>query len=152
MPPAVHALPENGPPRLGGPGGAPRPVVLIKSHAPLLERQRTVLEEPANLGLGVLDHGFVEYTMYAARQHPINVGHQVDVVAIIAPEIGEVIGKTLAAGELLFERREAAAERMPSGIDDLGVRQNKMYQAHVQPIIGHFIDEERCLGLAIDAG
>jgi len=41
------------------------------------------------------------------------VRHQLDVVAVVAAEILEVVGKALTARKVLLEAGEAARERMP---------------------------------------
>ncbi len=128
MPPVVHALPENRAPHLLGAGGTHGPLVFIEAQALLLERQSAVIEEPANLGLGVLDRGLVEYAMHPARENRIDVSHQINVITVVAAEIGEVVREVLAAGEMLLERRKAAAERMPPGVDDFRIRQYQMNQ------------------------
>ena len=116
-----------------------------------LERQCAVIKQPANLGFGVLDRGLVEYAVNPARQHRIDVGHQVNVVTVVMTKIREIVREVLTAGEVLFERREAAAKRVPSSVDDLRIRQYQMYQPDIQPIVGQFIDIERRGGLAINA-
>src|SRR5258708_39882345 len=88
--------------------------------------------------------------MTAAQKNLIEEGYKLEVYAVEKAEMGEVIREILTAGKVLFERREAAAERVAPGVDDLGVRQNKMDQASGEPIIRHFIDEERRIGLAVD--
>src|SRR5258708_39266532 len=88
--------------------------------------------------------------MTAAQKNLIEEGYKLEVYAVEKAEMGEVIREILTAGKVLFERREAAAERVAPGVDDLGVRQNKMDQASGEPIIRHFIDEEPRIGLAVD--
>src|ERR1700730_6116507 len=152
MAPVVHTVPENGAPHLLGAGGTHGPLVFIKTQALRLERQAAVIKEPANLGFGVLDRGLVEYAMNPTRQSRIDVSHQVNVVTVVPAEIREVIRKVLAAGEMLLKCRKAAAERVPSSVDDLRIRQYQMNQPDVQPIVRHFIDKERCRGLAVNSG
>src|SRR3974390_246460 len=152
MPPVVHAVPENGTPHLLGTRGTHGALVFIESQSLLLERQSAVIKQPANLAFGVIDRGFIEYAMHPARQNRIDVRHQFDAITVVAAKIGKGVGKVLAAGEMLLERREAAAERVPSSVDDLRIRQNQMNQPDVQPIVGHFIDEKRYDRLAINPG
>lgn len=79
------------------------------------------------------------------------MGHQLDVVAVVTAEVFERITEVLAAGEVLFETGATAAERMAPRIDDLGARQDQLYQADVREVVGHLVDEERRCVLALDA-
>ncbi len=90
---------------------------LIETQALLLERQPAVIEEPANLRLGILDHRLIEYAMHATRQHRIDMRHQLHVVAIVSAEIAEIVGEVLAAGKVLLE-----SPRSSSRADDAGRR------------------------------
>ena len=111
MSPAIHPVSENGLPNLLGARRAYRPIVFVEPKARVLERQAAILEQPAHLGFGVVDHRFVENAVNAARQHGIDMGHQLHVVAIVAADVIETIGEILAAREMLLESGEAAAER-----------------------------------------
>jgi hypothetical protein len=42
-------------------------------------------------------------TADAPGQHPVEVGHQLDIVAIVSAQVGQVIGEGLALGEVLLE-------------------------------------------------
>ena len=48
--------------------------------------------------------------------------HELDIVAVVAPQILESIGEVLTAGEVLLEAGEAAAKRMATRVDDARVR------------------------------
>ena len=108
------------------------PFVLIESQALLLERQAAIGEQAPNLGSVSSIMRLVEYAMHTAGQDRIDVCHQIDIVAVVAAEIREVVGEVLTAGEMLLECREAAAERMPSRVDDLRVRQDQMDEPDVR--------------------
>src|SRR5512134_2275752 len=125
VPPLVHALAKDRPAHLLGAGSANRPLVLVETKHALLERQAAVVEQAAHLTLGVLDHVLVEHTMHPPRQNGIEVGHEFDVVAVVATEFSQVIGEILAAREVLLEAGEAAAEWMPPSIDDLRLGQHQ---------------------------
>jgi hypothetical protein len=66
--------------------------------------------------------------VHRARRHLIMVRHQPHVIAVIATEFDHIIGKALAAGEMLFSRRETAAHRMTAGINDCGIGQDQSGQ------------------------
>ena len=55
----------------------------------------------------------------------------------------QVVGEGLSAREVLLEAREAAAQRVPARIDDLGVGQDQLDQADVQPVVRQLVDEPR---------
>ena len=77
--------------------------------------------------------------------------HELDVVAVVAADLGEVVGEILAAREMLLEAGEAAAERMPARIDDLRVRQHQVDEPDVREVVRHLVDEERRRRFALDA-
>ena len=90
--------------------------------------------------------------MDPVRKSALEVCHQLDVVAVVAAEVLEVVGKALTARKVLLEAGEAAGERMPPGVDDPRVRQHELNQTHVQPIVGILVYEEGRPGLALHAG
>ena len=94
-----------------GAGRAHRPVRKVKGKTFGLERQAAKIEQGPNFGLGVIDHPFINDAMDLARLHPIDVGHQPDIVAIVGRQVLEIVGKALAAGEVLLEVRKAAASK-----------------------------------------
>ena len=61
----------------------------------------------------------------------------------------QIVGEGLAPGEVLTEIGEAASERVPPRIDDLGVGEHQLDEGHVEPVVGQFIDEERPVGAAL---
>ena len=67
-------------------------------------------------------------------------------------EVAKVVGEVLPPREMLAEVREAAAERMASGIDDLGVRQDQLDEWDEQPVVRQLVDEERTVRPALDGG
>src|SRR6202161_1921774 len=70
---------------------------------------------------------------------------------VIPAAIRKVVGKALPAREVLFVLRETAAERVPPSVDDPGVGQDEMNKPDVEVIVGHLVDEERRIGLAMHA-
>ena len=78
--------------------------------------------------------------------------HQLDIVGIIAAHVVERVAEALAAGKMLLEVGEAAVERVAARVDDLRVGQDQPDQADMGPIVGHLVDEEGPVGLALDAG
>jgi flagellar biosynthesis component FlhA len=77
--------------------------------------------------------------------------HQVDVVAIEATHVHEVVAEQLAARIKLLEVREAAGERMPTRVDDFGIREHRMDHSDVQEVVGHLVDEQGPAHLALNA-
>src|SRR6478735_7790345 len=88
--------------------------------------------------------------MHAPGQHCIEMGQEIDVVAVVVADIFKAVGKVLTAREMLLEPGKAATERMASRVDDLRIRQDEVNQPDVCKVIGHLIDEERGLSLALD--
>ena len=91
------------------------------------------VEQRADLGLRIVDQRLVDDAVDPARQDRVEMRHQRDIVAIIAAELGQVVGEALAAGEMLLEVGEAAGERVAARVDDLGVGQDQADQADMQP-------------------
>src|SRR5579872_4587627 len=121
MPPLIQTVAEDGLANLLGAGGAHGTLVFVEAQAPLLERQAAIFQQPAHLALGVLHQRLIVDAMDTPGQHGIEVRHELDVVAVIAADVGQVITEMLPAGEMLFEYRESASERMPADIDDPGI-------------------------------
>ena len=151
VPPLLDAVPVDGLADLLGARRAHRTLVLEEAQAARLERQTAVVEQPAHLGLGVLDHALVDDAVDASRQHRVEVRHELDVVAIEAAHVREVVAEVLAARVVLLEVREAAGQRMAAGVDDLRVRQHEVDHPDVQEVVRHLVDEERAIRLAMDA-
>ena len=66
VPPVVECVPENRLAHLFGTRRADRTFVLVEAQASGLERQAAVLEQPAHLALGVVDHALVDHAVDAA--------------------------------------------------------------------------------------
>src|SRR6202035_5846967 len=78
--------------------------------------------------------------------------HELDVVAIVTAELGELVGEILAAGEVLLEAGETAAQRMAARVDDARVGQHQVYESQVQEIVWQLVDEKGAAVLAVDSG
>ncbi len=89
--------------------------------------------------------------MDPARQRGVEMRHQRHVVAVVPADIVEAVAEILSPRELLFENREATAERMAAGIDDPRVRQRQVNQSDVHEVVRHLVDEERRARLALHA-
>ena len=76
----------------------------------------------------------------------------VHVVGVVAAEVGQIVGEVEAAGEVLAEGRDAAAERMAAHVDDPRVRQHQPDQADVQEVPRRLVDEARPAEAALGAG
>jgi hypothetical protein len=71
-------------------------------------------DQPPRLALQVADHVLVADLQIAIRrQHPAPVRHQRVIGAVVAAELGEIVGEVLPAGELLRIDREAGVDRSP---------------------------------------
>jgi hypothetical protein len=132
--------------------GADSTLGFVEAQACLFEVQPAGAEQGADLGLRVLDHMLIDDAVDAARQDVVDMGHQPDVVAIIAPQIRQIVSEGLALGEMLLEVGEAARQRVAAGVDDLGIGQDQVNEGGVQPVVGQLVDKERPIGLALDAG
>src|SRR6202171_1525101 len=78
--------------------------------------------------------------------------HELDVVAIVTAEFGELVGKILAAGEVLLKAGETAAQRMAARVDNARVGQHQVYESQVQEIVWQLVDEKGAAVLALDSG
>src|SRR2546423_728776 len=83
--------------------------------------------------VGIGDELLVDHAMDCARRDLIEVAHQAHVIAVIEAEVLETVREFLPAGEMLLEVGEAARERVPARVDDLGVREDQLDQAGVDP-------------------
>ena len=111
-----------------------------------------MIEQAAHLALGIGDHRFVVDAVNPTRQHRVDMVHQRDVIGVIAAHFGEIVRERLPAREMLLEVGKAAGERMAARIDDRGIGQDQVDQRHVQPVVGHLVDEQRAARPAMDAG
>ena len=69
--------------------------------------------------------------------------HHATVFEEVLPEFDQVVAEGLAMGEVLLEAAEAAVQRVPSGVDDLCVRQHQVDQADAGEVIRHLVGEIR---------
>src|SRR6195256_1109368 len=116
---------------------------LVEAQASLLERQIAVSEQSAYLTLEIGDQILVLHAMDAPRQHAVKVPHQMHIVAVVAAEIPEVVGKPDAGLKMLLEIGKAAGERPTARIDDLRIRQEQVNQADVIEVGRHLVDKAR---------
>src|SRR5437588_802648 len=112
VPPLIDPLGENRPANLFRTGRQHTALGFVKAQAFLFEGHGTIFEQPADLFFGITDDILIEDAVYPARQHRIEMRHQLDVVAIVAAHIAEIVGGTYAAGEVLLEIGKAAGERV----------------------------------------
>src|ERR1700730_3097432 len=78
--------------------------------------------------------------------------HELDVVAIVTAEFAELVGKILAAREVLLEAGETAAQRMAARVDNARLGQHQVYESQVQEIVWQLVDEKGAAVLALDSG
>ena len=79
-----------------------------------------------------------------ARAEPC-VLHKIKIVIVVLADLLQSIGEFLAAGEQLLETTKAAGHRFTAGVNDSGVGQNQMNQTNMAEVIGHLVDEKRCV-------
>src|SRR5688572_31252900 len=90
--------------------------------------------------------------MHSPGQNAVEVRHQLDIVAVVRAKLREVVGETLASGEMLLECRKAAAERMPARVDDLRVGKHEMNEPNMCEVVRHLVDKEGRGRLAMNPG
>src|ERR1700729_181669 len=93
--PLVESLAEDGLPNLFRTGGAYAALGLVKIQASRLEFESAKIEEPADIGVEILDDIFVVYLENASRQHGFPMIHQRKVGPIIARDVLEAVSKLL---------------------------------------------------------
>ena len=86
--------------------------------------------------LGLAHHVLVLHVQHLARQHGLPVVHKRQIAAVVASQIIEAVAEGLARGEMLLEGAEAGVHRMATGVDDGGVRQDRLDEADVAEIVG----------------
>ena len=89
----------------------------------ILERQAAVVEQPAHLRLRIVDEPFVDDAVYASGQHGVEVRHQIDVVAVVATQLGQVVahrpGSPIGLGHGEGPIDEVLARRVHRHLDTL---------------------------------
>src|SRR5438270_835401 len=120
--PFLRRLSVDRSPHLLGAGGANGPFRLVELEYLRLEPKLAIVEEPPHLGFCILDHPFIDHAVHAPRKHNVHMGHEPDIVGIIAADMIKIIRERLASSEMLAEIGQAATERVPPRFDDLGVR------------------------------
>src|SRR5689334_4286401 len=133
--------------RAGGANGA---LSLVEFEYLGLEVQTAMVEQASDLGFGVVHHTLVEDAVDAPRQHGVDMRHQPDVIGIISADVTEIVAEVLPAREMLPEIGKAAAQRVASRVDDLGIGQDEMNERYEQPVVGQLVDEERPVGPALN--
>src|SRR6202043_977749 len=123
--PLIDRIGIEGPANLVGTHRLDHSLGLVEAQALLLERQIAVSEQSAYLALEIGDQILVLHAMDAPRQHAVKVPHQMHIVAVVAAEILEVVGKPGAGLKMLLEIGEAAGERPTARVDDLRIRQEQ---------------------------
>ena len=103
--------------------------------------QVEIVEQPAYLRLRIRDKALVHDAIDAPGQHRVEMVEQLDIVAIIMAEIGQIVGEGLAAREMLLVVRPAAGERRAARVDDPRIGQDQMDEADVEPVVRQLVDE-----------
>ena len=133
-------------------GRAYGPFGFVKPQALLFEIEFTIVQQRANLRLGVGYHFFVLHAVHAAGQRLVPVVHHPGVITVVLADVFQAISESLPAGEQLLEAGKTAAHRVAPRVDDLAVGQNQVDQSDVLEIIGHLIDKKWVISSALDAG
>src|SRR4051794_34836639 len=128
-----------------------RAVGLMEAQTRLFERQSEIVQHAPNLRFRIGDQFFIEDTMDTARQHGVEVRHELDIVPIVTADFGKIETEAVAVREILLEDGKAAAKRMAPRIDDLRVRKNKMEKPEMMKIAWRFVNEEWAPTLAMNA-
>src|SRR5262249_45676130 len=103
--------------------------------------QPAVVEEPAQLAFRVRHDLLVVDAVNSMRQYSLKMLHQVRVVPVVAAEICKVVREAEAARKQLPVTREATPERMTPGVNDGGVREQKVDETDVTEITEHLVHE-----------
>src|SRR4029077_19947662 len=69
---------------------------------------------------------------------------------VVAPDVLEAVGELLSRCKQLLEVAEAAGERLPTGVNNAGVRQDQVNEADMAEVVRHLVDEVRLIR-AVDA-
>src|SRR6185369_4111218 len=81
--------------------------------------QAAILDQPARLTLEIADHLLILYLQHrAGRQQPAPMGHQLEIMAIGAPELAELRGVGKATGKIDGEAGDADIQRVAPDMDD----------------------------------
>jgi hypothetical protein len=97
------------------------------------------------LVIEVTDNSFILDSQNLPWQYLIPMVHQGLVFEIKLTQFEQVIGKRLAFREVLLKTAKAAVHRVPSGVDNFSVWQDRFDKPHVCEVIGHFVREKgRC--------
>src|SRR5256885_8554430 len=116
--PLVEPLPVNRLADLLGTCRADTALGLVELEARRLKVEPDEVQNPSNLMLEVVDQLLVLHAQDSARQDRVPVGHDLDVGAVVAPEVLEAVSELLPRRKQLFEVAEAAGERLAAGLDD----------------------------------
>ena len=130
---------------------AHRPFRLVEVHAGLFEGQAAMVENTADFAFEIGHDILMLNAQDLAGQHRVPMVHQVDIAAIIVPDILQAVAELLAFGEELLEAGKTAGHRLAARIDDLRIRQDQMDEPDMPEIVRHLVGEVG-RALAVDGG
>src|SRR5579862_6087691 len=93
------------------------PRVVVKLEAWLLERQRTVCQQPPDLALEIGNQCFIRDSVYPPRQHIIEVPHEAHIIGVVSGNVVKIVAESLPACEMLFVQRKPAGHWMAPHVD-----------------------------------
>ena len=128
------------------------PLGAVELDARVLERQTAVLEQASHAALEIGQHILVLHAQHATRQGMVEMVHELDIGAVIAADVFEVVGEGVPVGVELLEVAEAAVHRIAARVDDPGIGQDQLDQRDVAEVVRHLVDEVRFAGAAVGLG
>src|SRR2546430_11367520 len=86
---------------------------LVELNAGPLERQFTVVEDPADAALQIPDHVLVVHAQDPPGQDFLPVRHDLEVGSVVSGDVVDAVAELLATGKELLVVAEAAGHRLP---------------------------------------
>ena len=147
--PGADRAPVNRLAHLHQTGRSHRPFCVVEIAARVFPIEAAMAESASCGTLEIIDEILVLYVDHdAGRQDLVPVLHDRLVAAIVAAELGEIVGKRLASRKEQREARDAGVEGITTHIDEAGVRQRQMNQPDKDKVERHFVDDPLGLGCA----
>src|SRR5580698_4928227 len=79
--------------------------------------------------------------------------HVLHIVTVVLCRFGKIVGMMLRAGnKSLLVTRKAATERVPARVDDFGIWQYDMDEAHMHEISAGLVGKEGAVSFSVAAG
>src|SRR5271168_398100 len=103
MTPLIETLGKNWLPDLLGTRRLNAATILEETQAPLFERQTAIFKEAAHLTRQILNYVLIIDAMNSPGEYCIEMRHQIDVVAVIASQVRQIVGEALTSRKMLLE-------------------------------------------------